>query len=76
MGILPMSITGILPVSLLWSLLCKIKTEEAPYGQDAHETHGQDGHATHGQDARATALSSATDVKAPARLAGPSAPGP
>ena len=48
MGILPMSTTGVPPVSVPL-LLCKQKeTEEARnHGRDAHETHGQDGHATH-----------------------------
>jgi hypothetical protein len=47
MGILPMSLTGILPVSLLLPLLCEGRKEETTdHGQDAHGTHGQDGHAT------------------------------
>jgi hypothetical protein len=47
MGILPMSLTGVPPVSSLLSLLfCAQRRRNSNHGQDARETHGRDAHAT------------------------------
>jgi NAD+ synthetase len=57
MGVPPMSITGILPVSTSTTSTSSSLAEQQQqqrHGQDARDTHGQDGHATHGQDAHAT----------------------